>query len=47
MFAAVDFLEAENFSAVERNWPHRSPADPLGIKVALSLMTLRTFMSTQ
>lgn len=48
VFAAVDFLEAENLLAVERipGYIGVRPT-PLGIKFALSHMTLRTFMSTQ
>jgi len=48
VYAAVDYLEAENLLGVERTigyigvWP-----TPLGIKFAHSNMTLRTFMTTQ
>ncbi|MEV5878000.1 hypothetical protein AB0L75_28000 [Streptomyces sp. NPDC052101] len=48
VLAAVYFLEAENLLAVERTTASIGiRPTPLGIKFALSNMTLRTFMSTQ
>ncbi|MGW4984838.1 hypothetical protein [Streptomyces mirabilis] len=47
VFAAVDYLEAENLLRVERtNGRIGVRPTPLGIKFAHSRMTLRTFMST-